>query len=133
MVIVSADVPETMTKKTLIAALLTIATLGLAACGSEEAAPGRTQSAATAPDAAPTTQGEAKSCPDVPVPGHLAEDVMARGLTCDATVPVANMAEGRRRAAYTSDGFSCKPQDAADGKTNYTCTKGSATLTFLYG
>ncbi len=116
-----------MTAKRAITAFAASATLGLGACGGDEA------SSTAAPEAPATTKREAKSCPDVPVPGHLAKDVLARGLTCDATVPIANMAEGLGRAAYTSDGFSCKPQDAADGKTNYTCTKGSATLTFLYG
>lgn len=58
---------------------------------------------------------------------------MATGLDCDATVTIANEAEGRGRAPYKSSGFACEPADAAGGKTTYTCTKDDAELTFLYG
>lgn len=131
-----------MTLRTLLLSILVTGALGLAACGAEDSAsPGTTtgpaQAQATQPvpaDAAPAAaSAQAMSCPDVPVPGHLAEDVMATGLGCDATVAIANEAEGRRRAPYTSGGFACEPEDAAAGKTNYTCTKADAELTFLYG
>ena len=119
--------------RALIASLLTVGVLGLAACGSgeDDAASAPTASPAAAPTTA--TSSKATDCPDVPVPGHLAEDVKATGLSCDDTVAIANTAEGLGRAAYESGGFACEPEDAAGGKTNYTCTKGEATLTFLYG
>ncbi len=109
------------------ASFLTACALGLAACGNDDAA----ESAALAPTT--STADAATTCPDVPVPGHLAEDVRATGLSCGETVAIANEAEGLGRAAYKFRGFSCKPESVAGGKTNYTCTKGEATLTFLYG
>ena len=120
-----------MTTRTLTTSLLSACALGLIACGDDE--PARTTSATQEAPAPATDSGAARSCPDVQVPGHLAENVVATGLACDATVPIANMAEGLGRAAYKSGGFACEPKDAADGKTNYTCTKGEAKLTFLYG
>ncbi|MCA1572435.1 MAG: hypothetical protein LC798_19465 [Chloroflexi bacterium] len=125
--------------RTLAVALLTTCALGMAACGDDE--PQATGSAAAptatnqpAPEeAAERGSSETMSCPDVPVPGHLAEDVKATGLDCDATVPIANAAEGMGRAPYESGGFACEPTDAPNGKTTYSCTMGDAKLIFLYG
>ena len=134
-----------MRSRALALSLLTACAVGVGACGDDEdsepsgsaaAGPAATQEApdaAAADQAAPAAGADAMSCPDVPVPGHLAENVMAAGLDCDATVPIANAAEGLGRAAYKSNGFACEPTDAADGKTNYSCTMGDAKLTFLYG
>lgn len=126
-----------MLSRTLALSLLTAGAVAVGACGDDEdsepsgsaaAAPAATQEAPEAEAGA-----DATSCPDVPVPGHLAEDVMASGLDCDATVPIANAAEGLGRAPYKSNGFACEPTDGAGGKTNYSCTMGDAKLTFLYG
>lgn len=126
-----------MTSRTLALTLLTTCALVLAACGDDEPAVGPNTTAATTQTdpQTPAAAGSsaAMSCPDVPVPGHLAENVKAAGLDCEATVPIANEAEGRGRAPYRSSGFDCEPTDASGGKTNYTCTMGEAKLTFLYG
>jgi len=127
-----------MTSRTVALSLLTTGALVLAACGDDEPAVGpraTTPATQTAPQtsAAGASTSEAVTCPDVPVPGHLAENVKATGLDCDATVAIANEAEGRGRAPYTSRGFACEPTDADAGKTNYSCTMGEAKLTFLYG
>lgn len=129
-----------MPSRNLLLSIAATCALGLVACGDDDsgssgatAAPAQTTQSTPAEAAPAAGSGDAMSCPDVPVPGHLAEDVMATGLDCDATVPIANEAEGRGRAPYTSGGFACEPEDASAGKTNYTCTKAGAELTFLYG
>ncbi len=128
-----------MTPRTLAAPLLTACTLGLAGCGDDGPKTGGSNAAPSAtpksvPEQTPASGSSAGvSCPDVPVPGHLAENVKATGLDCAATVAIANAAEGRGRAPYASRGFACEPTDAEGGKTNYSCTKGEAQLTFLYG
>ncbi len=65
--------------------------------------------------------------------GHQAVDVRARGTKCSLAESVAAAAEGRGRAAYESGGFACTPRDASGGDTNYSCSMGSAKVTFLYG
>lgn len=125
-----------MRSRLLALSVLTACAVAVGACGDD----GSSVSAGTTTAPPATTQAapddvaaDTISCPDVPVPGHLAENVKAAGLDCPATVPIANAAEGRGRAPYTLGGFACEPSDAADGKTNYTCSKADAKLTFLYG
>lgn len=67
------------------------------------------------------------------VPGHQAVDVRAAGTECAVAEKVAAAAAGRGRAAYESGGFACTPSDASGGDTNYSCSMGSASITFLYG
>lgn len=111
--------------------------VAIGACGG-----GESTSSDTAPGAAQTTQSGApadgsssgaKSCEDVMVRGHQAVDIEATGAECGAAEKVAAAAEGRGRAAYESGGFACTPSEASGGNTTYSCSMGSATVTFLYG
>lgn len=101
-------------------------TLALAACGekneSEPAAPPQSGGAPSRED-----------CGAVKVPGHEAVEIRAGGVGCDAAKKVASAAEGRGRAPYESGGFACKPSEAGSGDTNYSCSMGSAKISFRYG
>ena len=107
--------------------------VGIGACGEDQqsgaqATPTATQGAAPADH---SSGGE--SCRDITVPGHKAVDIEATGTDCDAAERIAAAAEGRGRAAYESGGFACRPSQAKDGDTTYSCSMGAANVTFLYG
>lgn len=123
-----------MTTKRMILLLLSgWCAVAISACGDDQesgAAATPTASRTAAPDDG-SSSGE--RCMDVTVPGHKAVDVKATGAECGPAEKVAAAAEGRGRAAYESGGFSCTPSEASGGDTNYRCSMGSATITFLYG
>lgn len=105
------------------------------ACGGDdEPTPSAAAPAAETSEAAPE-EGSAggETCEDVTVPGHEAVDVRATGAACGAAEKVAAAAEGRGRAPYEAGGFACTPSDASGGNTSYSCSMGSARVTFLYG
>lgn len=125
------------TKRTVGLLVSACCVVAIGACGEQ----GKPASSDTPPDATQTTQGAApadgspggESCKDVMVPGHEAVEVKATGAECGAAEQVAADAEGRGRAAYESQGFACEPSEASGGDTNYTCSMGSAKVTFRYG
>jgi len=122
-------------------ALLTLVVSGLvAACGGgTSGSDGDTT--AEPPRSAPAQEqaGEERSsrgpeaCDDVPVPGHEATDVRARGATCARAEELVAAAVGKGRARYQAAGFTCEPSDAAGGDTDYVCTRDAARVTFRYG
>lgn len=59
-------------------------------------------------------------------------DIRARGTDCQAARAVARAAEGERGGDYSASGFNCRGR-AGGGElpsTDYTCTEGSARVTF---
>lgn len=103
--------------------------LAIGACGDAE----ESASPTATPAATQTGSAGGEACKDVMVPGHKAVDVKATGAECGAAEKVAAAAEGRGRAAYESGGFACEPSEASGEDTNYSCSKGPARVTFLYG
>jgi len=69
----------------------------------------------------------------VTVPGHEAIDIRASGVACELARSVAAAAEGQDRQPYEADGFACEPADASAGDTTYSCSRGEASVRFLYG
>jgi len=70
----------------------------------------------------------------VTVPGHEGVDVRVEGTDCARAEQVIAAAVGQGRQAYEAAGFSCRPEQAGMGDTNYTCTgDGGARITFRYG
>ncbi len=81
----------------------------------------------------PATSQEAADCERVMVPGHEAVDVRASGVDCSVAEAVAAGAGGQGRASYEAEGFACEPAEAGGGDTNYTCSRGEASVRFRYG
>ena len=104
----------------------TCCVLVLGACGGEEGS-----GSAPPPQTQGATNGE--DCGNAKVPGHEAIGIRATGTECDSAKEVASDAEGRGRAPYESGGFACEPSEAGGGDTNYSCSAGSAKVTFRYG
>ena len=118
-------------KATVIAAVTLVALIA-SGCG------GGGDSPAPEPPPPATSQEDAggqagEDCGRVPVPGHEAVNIRATGADCRVAKAVAAAAGGRGRAAYESDGFACEPSEAGGGDTNYTCTRGEASVRFRYG
>ncbi len=101
--------------------VLVLSALVATGCG-EDADPGGESTPASAAD-----------CGNVTVPGHEAVDIAAGGADCELAKAVAAAAEGRGRAPYEAEGFACEPADADGGDTDYTCTRGEASIAFRYG
>ena len=109
-----------------LALALTLAGLALTGCG-EDSGPGGESTPATLPSSA-------TDCGNVMMPGHEAVGIRAGGADCELAKAVAAAAEGRGRAPYEAEGYSCEPADAGGGgDTNYTCTRGDAVIGFRYG
>ncbi len=81
----------------------------------------------------PSPRAEVTDCGNVTVPGHEAVSIRASGADCQLAKAVAAAAEGRGRAPYEAEGFTCEPADAGGGDTNYACTRGEAAIRFRYG
>lgn len=79
----------------------------------------------------PSPRADVTDCGNVP--GHEAVSIRAGGADCQLAKAVAAAAEGRGRAPYEAEGFTCEPADAGGGDTNYACTRGEATIRFRYG
>jgi len=104
--------------------VLALSVLVATGCG-EDADPGG--------ESMPETPARAADCGNVAVPGHEAVDIAAGGADCELARAVAAAAEGRGRAPYEAEGFACEPADADGGDTDYTCTRGEASIAFRYG
>ncbi len=101
--------------------------MALGACGESGSAP---------PPSAPAqtqSKGGGQDCGTVEVPAHEGTNVRATGADCSAAREVVMGAAGQGRAPYEAAGFSCRPAEASGGDTNYSCSKGRARITFLYG
>jgi hypothetical protein len=99
----------------------------LGACGGDASSP--------PPPAPPQaqSQGSGQDCGTVAVPAHEGRNVRVSGVDCAVAREVVMGAAGQGRAPYESAGFGCRPAEASGGDTNYTCSKGRARVTFLYG
>lgn len=123
-----------MTTKSTIGLLLSACcAVAIGACGDDQESGSAATPTATQTAAPSGSSSSGENCMDVMVPGHKAIDVKTTGAECATAEKIAAAAEGRGRAAYESGGFACKPTDASGGDTNYRCSMGSATITFLYG
>lgn len=111
-----------MTARAGLAVLLAAA--ALAGCGGDDEPP-------AAPE--PSAPAGTAECGTVTVPGHEGVGIRADGVDCTQAKAVATAAEGRGRAPYEAEGFSCEPTDAPAGDTDYACTKGDASVTFRWG
>jgi hypothetical protein len=108
------------------AVLSVVSAMALGACGESGSAP--------PPSPAQTpSKGSGQDCGTVQVPAHEGTNVKATGTDCAVAREVVMGAAGQGRAPYEAAGFSCRPAEASDGDTNYTCSKGAARVTFLYG
>jgi hypothetical protein len=118
-----------------LAAVATLLAVGVLACGEDEpgGAPAPEEDAGATQAAPPTTGQATAECGRVAVPGHEAIGLRATGVPCRVASAVAAAAEGRGRRPYRADGFACEPADAGGGDTNYTCTRGDASIRFRYG
>lgn len=99
--------------------------IALGACGESGSAP--------PPPAPAQTQGGGEDCGTVQVPAHEGMNVKVTGADCAVAREVVMGAAGQGRAPYEAAGFSCRPAEASGGDTNYSCSKGRARITFLYG
>lgn len=61
-----------------------------------------------------------------------ASNIVAKGVGCEVAREVAASAEGEDGNPYDARGFSCQPERAEGGDTNYTCTgrQDDETITF---
>ena len=84
-------------------------------------------------ESTPSMPADAADCGNVTVPGHEAVAIRLGGADCELAEAVAAAAEGRGRAPYEAEGFACEPADAGGGDTDYTCTRGEASIRFRYG
>lgn len=100
-------------------------------CGMAVGACGEDASAPPLPSAPAQTRAE--SCDTVQVPAHEGTNVRVTGVGCVVARVVVMAAAGQGRRPYEAEGFSCRPAEASEGDTNYTCSKGAARVTFLYG
>ncbi|MGI8439579.1 MAG: hypothetical protein ACR2NV_05160 [Thermoleophilaceae bacterium] len=108
-------------------ALSVACALALGACGGDPSAPPPPSPAQT------PSKGSGQDCGTIQVPAHEGTNVKATGTDCAVAREVVMGAAGQGRAPYEAAGFSCRPAEASDGDTNYTCSKGEARVTFLYG
>ena len=107
--------------------LSTVSAIALGACGESGSAP---------PPPAPEqsqSKGGGEDCGTVQVPAHEGTSVKVSGADCGVAREVVMGAAGQGRAPYEAAGFSCRPAEASGGDTNYSCSKGRARITFLYG
>ncbi len=112
----------------LIGALTLVPLIG-AGCGGGDSPSPETK----APAPPPARGQEGADCGRVAVPGHEAVDLRASGVDCDLAEAVAAGAGGQGRASYEAEGFACEPAEAGGGDTNYTCSRGEASVRFRYG
>ncbi len=108
--------------------LSVVSVLALGACGESGSAP-----PPSAPPAQSQSQGGGQDCGTVQVPAHEGTNVKVTGADCAVAREVVMGAAGQGRAAYEAAGFSCRPAEASGDDTNYSCSKGGARITFLYG
>ncbi len=126
--------PET--KASVITALTLLAVIASGCGGGDSPSPGPPSAPEPPPPA--TSQEDAGSqegeeCGRVPVPGHEAVNIRVSGADCGVAKAVAAAAGGRGRAPYEARGFACEPAEAGGGDTNYTCSRGEASVRFRYG
>lgn len=76
-----------------------------------------------------------QKCDDVTVPGPRPPDRRPSRSRCRlrGRDEGGGLRRGPGRAPYESDGFTCRPNQADGGDTDYNCTMGSARVTFRYG